>query len=213
MDKRHLKWRTGSDGTLECIDTETGEVVEREKKKERHLSKKTGRPEGRPVKNEAITEHWIVGSNGQKYWVPVGTSADNLPNVIYPYSVVTGDMICKLIAEGKSVKEIGEIEGYPSAHVIWGWARKFPEFKAELKAAREQQAEVFTDKIMAMAAEEGFHEKEVAGKRLIFDALKHMAQVRNPGEYGAKTKIVGDPEAPIGFIINTGIVREPKSGS
>ena len=204
------QWRTGADGLLECVDTETGRILHKETKNPSKVTK-NGKRVGRKPGYEAQTFQKVRNDAGEVVYVPTGTNPDKLPKLQnrFPYSRVTCENILKLIREGKTISEIGAMEGFPSQETIWDWAQKHQDFDAEIKVARSLKAHMAFDKIVHMANEEGFFEKEVPGKRLLFDMLKHISQVALPEQYTPKTKIISEG-TPVQFVINTGIVREPK---
>jgi hypothetical protein len=49
---------------------------------------------------------------------------------------------------------------------------------------------------------------EVQVQKLKFEKLKYLAGVSNPYRYGSRTIHSGDAQAPVQFIISTGINRE-----
>jgi hypothetical protein len=196
---------------LELINTETGEVIAVEKKKHTYrepsgavLQKRAGRPS----QQDTQTHHFVRDARGRKIWVPKGTDPSHLPNIVYPFNHVTAELICRYITEGKTIIEIGKMEGMPPQHIIFQWKRRHPEFKAQVNEARKDRAEYFAD----LAIEEAAHAKEakVQSDRLRVDTYKWAAEVGDRDTYGRSTKITGDPNAPIGFIIDTGIRRDPE---
>lgn len=110
------------------------------------------------------------------------------------------------MTEGKTIAEIGFMQGLPPAHVIHKWVRQHPEFKAELKQAKEGRAEYYADKVMAIG-DKHIDPREANVERLKMDIFKWGAEVGNPHEFGKATKLTGDPNAPLSFIIDTGVRR------
>lgn len=202
------KWRTGEDGTLECIDVETGHVIEVEKKKEfdrkgtRYVRGGPGR--GRRSRDGSDTHHWVmIGKN--KMWVPKGTNPDDQAKVVWPFSQSLCDTIAELISEGKTLSQICTIEGFPPAGVINKWQMAHPETKAQFKEARAMRAQVFHD--LTIETAEHSEPETAASDKLLVDTYKWAAEVGDRETYGKQQKITGDPNAPIGFIIDTGIRR------
>lgn len=198
--------RVSADGRLEGYDPETGEVLWVEKKRGIDPTKpiQTGRRRGRPCRSQdEPREHVILDGNGRKITVPKGTNPDTLPRTVWPYAKVTCDHICNLISEGKTLSQIGLMEGLPTTNVIMNWLRDYPEFRSAMKVAREMRAEIFHDKIIQVAHDA----KETTAKRdrLKLDAYKWVSQVNDPGTFGQQTKVVGDASAPLRIVVETGV--------
>lgn len=209
---KKLVWRRTATGELEGVDPSTGAVVEVQKSKKRAKAgarKVAGGPgAGRPSKNDKTqTHHWIVGPNGSQLWVPKGTNPDELPQKIWPFAQVTADAICTLVTSGKTITKIGAMQGFPTADVIWKWKREHPEFAAALKEARIARAEYFHDK--AIDAAEMADKDEVQVARLQVEAYKWGAEVGDRESFGKSTKLTGDANNPVTFLVDTGIRREP----
>lgn len=193
-------------GLLEGYDPETGEVLWVEKKKGVAPGpKKVGYPRGRPRKIDRSPTHVVLDGNGKKVEVLKGTDPSTLPRCTWPYNQITADHICDRISEGKTLDEIGLMEGYPSTNIIKSWTRLYPDFKRQLKIARAERAEHFHDEIIKLARDPS--ENQAKSERLKFESLKWAASVGDPDTYGNKVKHSGDPDAPIGFIVDTGIRR------
>lgn len=127
-------------------------------------------------------------------------------NVYVPYTVELGEAICTLVREGNSYKKISE-RLKVKVNLIYYWKNKHPDFSEKLAMARKDRADHFFDKIYEDIAE-GDHEKhDVPGKKLQFDAYRWMAEKSNPEQYGNQTKIVGDKNAPLAILVDTGIRR------
>jgi hypothetical protein len=209
------KWRTGSDGAMEEVDLETGEVVTREKRKTR-VNKKgevTVARRGRKAKVDLNTHHYIRDQRGRKIWVPKGTDPSHIKRTVWPFNVVTCDLIAEQIMEGLTIKEIGELEGFPPASTITGWlySGRFPEFAAQVKAARKARAEIYADEVIGIA--KTTTKDTVLEDRLKSELYKWGAEVGNPDEFGKRTKVTGDAHQPIAFLIDTGIRRAEESAS
>ena len=204
------KTRIAADGLLEGYDPETGEVLWREKKKgvDPTRPKKVGYPKGRPRKCDPSPVHVILDGNGRRIVAPKGTNPDDLPRAVWPYSQVTCDHILNLVAAGKTLSQIGLMEGLPTYNVIQNWLREYPEFRQKMKVAREVRAEAYHDKIVELV--DTVEEDTAKRDRVKLDALKWAAQVNNPEVYGNQTKVVGSAPA-VQIIIETGVPREEKA--
>lgn len=154
--------------------------------------------------------HWVRDASGKKHYVMKGTNPDLWVNpstrVKYPYSKVTRELILERVSAGDSVREIGKTEGFPPAATIFQWMRNYSEFRAQMKAAREIRGFAAEDEALEIARDAKEH--NVQSSRLKVDTLKWVAEVNNPEIYGKKTKVIGDPNAPVSFLIDTGIRRD-----
>lgn len=163
---------------------------------------------GRRSEETRFKSHWVLDGNGRKLLVPLGTNPDHLPRTVYPFSLVTCDHILEQITKGKTINEIGMVEGFPPAHVIRRWMIDHPEFKANVKKARTLRADYYHDKVLEIA--ENAREKTVQTSKLKIETLKWAAEVADRETYGKQTKLVGDPENPLGFLVATGVPSEEK---
>jgi hypothetical protein len=203
------KTRINSAGFLEGYDEETGKILWTQKRDAQDPTApvRRGRPRGRPTKKDTSTHHHVLDASGRKVWVPKGTNPDNFPRLEWPYSQVTAMHICQKVSEGETLTDIGRMEGFPPKNVIDHWSRKYSEFKDELKQARLQRAEHYHDRVFEIAkATRSDTNKE---DRLKIEAYKWGAQVGDPEQFGNRTKVTGDGDNPLRFVIDTGIHSEP----
>lgn len=145
---------------------------------------------------------------GRLVWVHKHVNADELPHRVWDYSDTTAKQICMLVTEGYSIKEVAKIKGMPPMHIIYSWTRSNKQFKEELHIARQDRAHFYHDHAVDVAMETR-RKLDVPVNKLKVDTLKWAAEKGNAGTYGSKTVHEGNPEAPIQFIIDTGIKREP----
>ncbi|HAR41984.1 MAG TPA: hypothetical protein DCS07_05030 [Bdellovibrionales bacterium] len=200
--------RVNAEGVLEGLDPETGAVLWVEKKK--RSSRDPARIKYTNAdKKPSETHHHIIDDRGRKLWVPKGTNPDELPRVAFPFAQVTCDQILQKVTEGLAVTQIGQLEGFPPAHTIFRWLREHPEFRAHMRIARECRADFFEGKVIEVA--DTVDEDNVQASRVKVAAYQWVAQISNPDVYGNKTKVVGDPDRPITYIIDTGISRTPRT--
>lgn len=124
----------------------------------------------------------------------------------YPYSEVIADIICQKIAEGGKITEICGVPPIPPYDIVRRWMHRNTEFKVNYKAAKEARAESMHDRALTVAEKS---DKETStSDKLYIDALKWSASKSSPDEFGDRTKVVGDKNAPVSFIIDTGIRKE-----
>ncbi len=120
------------------------------------------------------------------------------------------DAICNLVREGKTLKEIAEMEGTPQLHTIYNWRRLHPDFKKKLTDCKKDRAEYFHDKaVQALLDADGVSKEEVPAAKLQFDGWLKLAEKGNPEEYNPKPQVLQGGAAPAMIVINTGINREP----
>lgn len=174
---------------------------------------------GKKVKNiseRKVRYVYVWNEKGEKILVPAGFDMNKLPishdgrgramnAVKIDYNEITAGNICLMISEGYSMREICEMDGYPSKQTILSWFTKHSDFKDAFEEARRQRAEYYHDNIHEIA--HTVKEGTAKSAKVKLDAFKHLASVNDPERHGARTKIVGDPNAPVGLIVETGIRR------
>ena len=131
-----------------------------------------------------------------------------------PYTVGISQLICTYLREGKTMTQISKMEGMPRTGQVYGWMNRYPDFKHNVKQARLDRGHFFHDQIVDKAKELDESDSEeittlgLQKDRIVIDTYKWAAEKNNPDAYGARTKISGDAENPIGIqIIDTGIRR------
>lgn len=95
----------------------------------------------------------------------------------------SADLICEMIAEGKTIREICAFRDMPAWETIRRWLRDNGDFQAQYARAREQSAEILENRVIEEA------EKATDGEgaqiaRVRIDALKWVAGKRAPKVYG-----------------------------
>lgn len=133
-------------------------------------------------------------------------------------------IIVERYATGMSLEKAATDEtlGLPGYNQVRRWLyHDYPaqkhvaeKFREEVKQARIAgkviRAEEAHDKVLALA--DDCDEGNAQSYKVKIDALKWSAKVNDQDNYGDRTKLVGDPNAPVAFIIETGIRRDPLSG-
>lgn len=207
-----LRVVTNKDGVLEGVNSK-GEVVWTEKCNKNRMSM-VRRQNVAKRHSLASRQHFIEDDSGKRVLVPWHITAGKLRNLAYPYTEEIAIAICARIAEGDTLKYICSEDQFPPYYVVNYWRARYPEFKKMMEEARRARAEVFHDNIVEIA--EDVDEDTSKSAKVKIDAYKHLAAVNNPEEYGSRTKITGDANAPLSFIISTGIDRsegEPKEAT
>ena len=111
------------------------------------------------------------------------------------YSPDLAAKICDLIAEGESLRTIGEMEGMPARRTVRGWLEAHPQFERTYAIARrwwaqsieEELAELAgkSQQIAANAAQAGVNENAaIAALRCEIDSKKWLLSKIAPSVYG-----------------------------
>jgi hypothetical protein len=155
---------------------------------------------------------WVTTASGKRVQLPVGADKSAIQTdgrTKYLFTIEKGDKIVEHYSHGLSMKAISEIRGMPPVAIIYNWMKNRRDFAMKMKEARALRGIYFEERGIEIAEETvGSSSEEVAAARLKVETMKWAAEVNNPDVYGKKTKLVGDPSAPIAFIIDTGIRRE-----
>lgn len=191
-------------GLLELVDG-YGKVVTTEKASKESGKRRLSRWDSERYKG-TNRFHWVVVPGGKRYWVPKGYNPDEIPLMAYPYAQVTADAIVEQIIEGKNLAEISELEGFPPRHVIYRWTRVHSDFKEKLAEAKKYRAEYYAEEVIRVAKKSKKNTAEA--DRVKIDALKWSAEMGDRENYGKQTKLTGDAEKPLGFVILTGVPLE-----
>src|SRR5690606_15983106 len=121
------------------------------------------------------------------------------PSSYRPY---IADEICDRIAQGESLKSICSDKGMPSHTAVFSWLAKHPDFADKYARARERQADVLAEEIIAIA-DDYSPDKDVNRDRLRIDARKWYAGKLRPKVYGDRQQI----DANVDASLNVQIVR------
>jgi transposase-like protein len=127
------------------------------------------------------------------------------------YTEALADEICERISSGQALSKICPQIGI---HIttVWDWLNKYPEFATKYTRAREAQADVLADEIIAIADDPATEEVQdgdgtrtaisssaVQRNRLRVDARKWYASKVAPKKYGDKldTTVSGPDGGPL----------------
>lgn len=129
------------------------------------------------------------------------------------YSPALASEICSRIAEGESLRSICRDESMPSLASIFLWLSQKPDFSEQYTRAREEQADVHADAIVAIADETPeieevvdkhgnvvdlkLHSAYVQWQKNRIDARKWVASKLKPKKYGDRVQVAGDAESPL----------------
>lgn len=128
-----------------------------------------------------------------------GLNLDYTNYVKHPvYSKMLADLLCQRVVEGKSLISAAKEFNLEYATIKF-WLRNEEEFRENLKLAEKDRADYYF--------EETLEKSRKADKKVEIETLKWATEKANPEKYGTKTKISGDANAPLTFLIGTGITR------
>lgn len=120
------------------------------------------------------------------------------------FSQEVADAICERIAEGESLRSICSADEMPNKATVFRWLVEYPDFATKYAHAREAQADVLVDEIVAIADtpqlgvktktnEKGEIETTegdmIEHRRLQISARQWMAEKLRPKKYGPKLEI------------------------
>lgn len=127
----------------------------------------------------------------------------------WEYSIPLADVVCELVRQGKTYTEIANMKGMPSANTVLNWRHKYPDFAEKIRRAKVDRAELYFDRAYERAQDAGqAHKDDVPGIKAELEHLRWMMEKTDPEQFGSRTKVVGDPSAPLQIIVDTGIRRE-----
>jgi hypothetical protein len=179
-------------GLIEVIDLHTGRVLCVQRTAKDYLA----------LKFEGLTR--IETPQGPVF-IEKGLDVDRVrrSNAL-AYSPVIISLIAEKITEGMSLMRACEEVGVKYS-LVCAWRLAYEEAKAALEQARKDRAEVLAERAL---------EKAEKSKRpyLEVETLKWAAEKGNPEKFGNQTTIKGDKNAPITFVLDTGIRRSGDTG-
>lgn len=189
------------DGTVHFYSMETGELLSI--MGDRAL-----------VSRSPVQVNEVVREDGTKVYLQVGVEATDkvLGSRMIQYSKPFAEVLCSRIAGGKSLKALSEEPGMPSYATLMRWRTTVPEFAKMLDVAYADQADYRADKIMDEIDQVDADPDEIAKAGLKLKATQWAAQVHKPGKYAPRTKVMGDANSPLQFVIETGIRRSGDDG-
>lgn len=118
------------------------------------------------------------------------------------YSSELADLICEMIADGKSLRKICEADDMPNKATVFRWLTLHKVFSDQYAKARESQADTLFDEVLAIAdqydsAADKLEVDHINRARLRIDARKWMAGKLRPKKYGEKLELSGDADSPL----------------
>jgi hypothetical protein len=128
------------------------------------------------------------------------------------YTEEKATLICDLLCEGKSLVEICGLEGMPHRSTVFRWIEANEGFRNKYARAREDQAELMADQLLAIADDMS---NDVSGElkmpnavavqraKLQIDTRKWIASKLLPKKYGDRniTELQGKDGAELNFTL------------
>ena len=104
-----------------------------------------------------------------------------------PYDPKIGDLICEMIADGKSIVDCAQVKGVPSRTTIYHWLNTCEDFANNYERAREQRADYLAHQVVDIADTDEDYQR--ARNRM--DARKWAAGKMAPKRYGDRLNLAG----------------------
>lgn len=154
-------------------------------------------------------------SCGTKILTSPNLDVGHLRSSKYKFHKAIGDVICQMLMQGKTIREICELDGFPAYSTICQWRIKHEDFAKAFDMARQFRAETFHDQIIdELATLEHIGDKiELSAKQTKIDTLKWLTERNDAKRYGAGGRDKGDVNGGgnIKIVVNTGINRDTES--
>jgi hypothetical protein len=127
------------------------------------------------------------------------------------FTAEIGDKVCEMIAEGKSLRQIAQIEGMPKPGLVCKWLADPANaaFREQYVRAREAQADFLADETLEIADGASAEDHQVA--RLRFDARRWYTGKVAPKKYGDKLTHAGAPDEPIAISVIKRVIVDPRA--
>lgn len=127
-----------------------------------------------------------------------------------PYDPDKGEEICALIVAGWTIKKICDLDDMPSVTTFFKWLRASEDFAKMYARAKEDQADMFVDEMLAIAddneADDFLDEKtgktktdygKIQRDKLRVETRKWAASKFKAKKYGDRIIHAGDEDAPL----------------
>lgn len=204
MAKKTIQKVNPLNGKIEFYDEETGELLFVQSDSIRKLNS----PSKRVRESSAVRVPkwvWKKNKNGVPVMVPSNGDAYDVPD---DFQAFVADKeawlnIATLISDGNTITDIAKMEGMPPRYIIFNWYLKNDSFKELVDEARRIRADSYHDKLAKLA--KTVKNDTARADKVKADIYKHLMAVNDRDRFGSQTKVVGDPDAPISFVVETGI--------
>ena len=122
------------------------------------------------------------------------------------YSRELGEEICKLIASGKSLREVCLMDGMPARSTVKNWKHEHPEFMASITCAREDCADWHADQALAVTQSAmGGGKYDAGAAREIARIHMMLARVMDPARYSESAKLAVEHSGQVGQIMQVNV--------
>lgn len=189
--ENQLFYRRNRGGLIEAVDMTTNRVVAVQHSLQtlsRNEMVEIILPDGRTVLMEATLR--VKGDALSAYF----------PD--QKFNPILADLIVDEVVGGASLLKACLAVGVEYT-IVNKWKTEDDIFRGRLDQARRDRAEYHHDKILEIAA--GSRDPKIE-----IDALKWSTEKNDPEKFSAKTKISGDKNNPVQFVLATGIDRTPE---
>jgi hypothetical protein len=107
------------------------------------------------------------------------------------YTAERAKRVCDLVAEGESLRTIGEMRGMPSRRTVRGWLNAHPEFEREYEVARRERTDNLVDESIEIADSiTGCTDPAaVQAARLRIDTRRWLASKLLPERFGDHSRV------------------------
>lgn len=187
VDLNNIYHRINEKGLLEAVDLLTGRIV----------AVQHDHSEFKNPNDPKYTK--VTDLNGNTVYIAneLVASGKTPFDKDHGYSTFFADLIIQKVVEGctltKACKELDL-----AYSIVNRWKNTNVEFRKRLEDAYRDRAEKQADEILEIA-------EETRDAKARIDARKWAAEKFNPEKFGQKTKISGDKDAPLQFVIQTGV--------
>lgn len=115
------------------------------------------------------------------------------------YSKAVADKILDRMEKGEYVTAICKEKNMPGFRTLGDWRARHPEFAAAYAEARKAQALSHAERGLRIAMNEdpAFKNHDAHSRRLAFNALQWSASKLDPKNWGDRTIVSGDEDAPL----------------
>jgi hypothetical protein len=190
---------------LECVDEGTGEVLAVQSSPDSILQER---------EDKNVVQ--VRTKSGKLVWTEKGLApkVKTSTQKVWVFSKAWADHATHNRGKAKVNGKKNDTANFPPPQMIYKWRSLHKEFDEEIRRAIKIRGDYFAGRVLETA--EGTKEYNAKSARVKMDGFKWLASVSDPDTYGNKTKISGDPDAPLTFLIDTGIRRgdagtEPKA--
>lgn len=190
---KNLVAHQNKEGLIELIDVHTGQVVSVQ-----HSIRDI-------MKGKQARVREVTLESGQKVLLENTLSVNAVARVReYIPDPLLVDLLAQAISDGATITEACEAYNFKNSALTL-WRTHHPEIDEKIKLAIKRRASRLVEQVLEEAKESG-------DTKVRIDAYKYVAEKTDPENYGNRTKIVGDPNAPLGFVLETGIRRNGDPG-